>query len=66
MKLKEMLETYIDSNSVGDTLTVLAEICHEKAAHLQSAWQDEETAKVWRRQARALEHCAAMTNRRGL
>ena len=63
---KETLEAYIDSNSVGDTLTVLADICREKAAHIQEAWQDEETAKVWIRQARALEYRATQSHRTGL
>ena len=66
MTFKETLEAYIDANSVGDTLTVLADICREKAAHIQSAWQDEETAKVWIRQARALEYRATQSNRVGL
>ena len=63
---KEAAETYMDLNSLGDTLTVLADICREKAAHIQHAWQDEETAKVWIRQARAIEYRATQTNRVGL
>ena len=65
-EFKEALEDFIDSTSVAHTLTIFAEICREKAAHIQHTWQDEETAKVWIRQARQIEYRATQSERVGL
>lgn len=56
---KLMLETSIDSSSLADVLEALAEICREKAQHLQENWQDERAANLWNRAANRVETCAA-------
>lgn len=46
---KDQLEAMIDQSSLNDVLALLAEVCHEKADHLRSAWQDEAAAEHWER-----------------
>lgn len=46
---KDQLEAMIDKSSLNDVLDMLAEICHAKADHLRSNWQDEPAAKDWDR-----------------
>lgn len=41
------LEALIDRYTVSGTLEAVAEICHEKAEHIASNWQDVRTAKTW-------------------
>jgi hypothetical protein len=48
------LESFIDTAGLAATLEVLVEICHGKADHLRSNWQDERAAKDWERVARGL------------
>jgi hypothetical protein len=49
------LELMVDKHSLGGVLQMLAEICNEKASHLESNWQDRETAKVWQRDAAKID-----------
>ncbi|REJ65784.1 MAG: hypothetical protein DWQ31_17140 [Planctomycetota bacterium] len=60
--MNDTLEQLIDSASLQEVLSALAEICHEKADHLRSNWQDESSAKVWERDAQAIERCASKVN----
>jgi hypothetical protein len=46
---KDQLEAMIDQRSLKEVLDMLAEICHEKADHLRSNWQDEAAARDWER-----------------
>ena len=41
------IEDMVDSSSVAAVLTALAEICHEKAEHIRSNWQDRRLAGSW-------------------
>lgn len=44
---KQQLEALVDRMSLSVVLEALAEICHEKAEHLRSEWQDSMTASWW-------------------
>ena len=41
------LEELIDEESLRNVLDGLEAICHGKAEHLASNWQDANTAKLW-------------------
>lgn len=43
----EALEGMVDRHGVAGVLHMLAEVCSEKATHLESNWQDRTTAKLW-------------------
>jgi len=45
--LSELLENAVDLHNLQKIIRTLALICHEKAAHLASAWQDERAADAW-------------------
>ena len=48
----DALETLIDQYpTLTEFLAAVSDICHEKAEHIASNWQDAETAKAWRRTA---------------
>lgn len=41
------LEKLIDSTSLSEVLAMLANICYEKAQHIETNWQDDLTASAW-------------------
>ena len=41
------LETIVDRIGLAKVLDMLSDIAYEKAAHVRSNWQDDQTAKVW-------------------
>ena len=45
------LEGMVDKTNIATVLHALAYICQMKADHLESNWQDRETARVWTREA---------------
>ena len=53
------LEKIIDRRGLQQTLNAIAEICGEKAEHIQSNWQDAPLASCWDRAGRALQLTAA-------
>lgn len=55
---QEALERMIDSGSLAGLLENLEAVCHEKAEHLRSNWQDEPTAKAWERVALRIDRAA--------
>ena len=58
-KHQDKLETdYIDHSDIGldGILEMIANICHEKAEHLRSNWQDESSAQLWERTGNMLDH----------
>ena len=57
--MKDELEIMIDKIGLSKALFLIAEICCEKAEHLQSNWQDANAAKEWTADARAIEKLAA-------
>ena len=55
---KTALEEMIDAQGLRTLLAMLSEICGEKQEHVASNWQDEESAKNWRKADVALARCA--------
>lgn len=53
------LENLLDHYSLSDILESLAQIANEKADHLRTNWQDENTAKIWERDANKLSKLAS-------
>jgi hypothetical protein len=53
--LMGVLEAIIDRESLHSTIGNLIEICHQKADHLESYWQDSQTAKLWAKNAKELD-----------
>lgn len=51
----DALEHEIDRHGLTGVLQALADVCHEKAAHVQSTWQDKHAARAWWRAAKAIE-----------
>jgi hypothetical protein len=52
---RDLLEQFIDRNTLADALEVLSEICWEKASHVQEAWQDTTLATAWERAGQAID-----------
>ncbi len=52
---RDTLESLIDQHTLADVLTALANICHEKADHLQGNWQDISAARMWTQTAKKVE-----------
>ena len=48
----------LDAKGLDWLIEQLASLCHEKAEHLRSAWQDAPSAKAWTRDAQKLERLA--------
>lgn len=44
---KTALEMLMDKYSLKTVLEAISEICHEKAEHVQSAWQDDKLSAAW-------------------
>jgi hypothetical protein len=57
--MKDELEGAIDKVGLSKVLFMLAEICGEKAEHLRANWQDNNAAKEWIADAKAIERIAA-------
>ena len=52
---KFSLETMIDASSLSHVLSLIADICHEKASHVEENWQDKHLAHDWTCAARRVE-----------
>jgi hypothetical protein len=57
--MKDEIEQMVDKVGLSKFLFMLAEICNEKAEHIQTNWQDRNLAKEWTADARAIEKIAA-------
>lgn len=61
--IKDFLETEIvDKESIHYAIDLLAEICGEKADHLRTNWQDENSASAWDELADYLQETSANIN----
>jgi hypothetical protein len=65
-ELIETLENIIDKTTLEDVLDALGEICHGKADHIRSNWQDDATAHAWEVVASRIEKAAASAGVRGV
>jgi len=57
--MKDEIEQMVDKVGLSKFLFMLAEVCNEKAEHVQVNWQDRNLAKAWESDARAIEKIAA-------
>jgi hypothetical protein len=62
----EELESMIDANGLSWVLDHLCDICHAKAEHVQSNWQDAHLAKAWERAARTIDAARGKVDKLGL
>ena len=53
------LEQMVDKAGLSKVLFWLSTICDAKADHLASNWQDDNAAKEWKADARAIDKLAA-------
>jgi hypothetical protein len=51
-----VLEGLVDQLTLGAILEMLERICHKKAEHLRTHWNDEENAKLWEKAAKQIEN----------
>ena len=56
---KTMLEQLIDRDGLEPVLRAIEEICHGKAEHVLTNWQDEKLARTWNRAGVAVGRAAA-------
>jgi hypothetical protein len=59
-QVKDTLESIIDQNSLSSLLQALAEVCEEKATHVQENWQDAVLSREWADAARKIERCHSL------
>ena len=57
----EVLEHLIDEFGISNVLDTMAKVCHAKADHVQTNWQDRTLAVHWNRTAKTLESAAVKT-----
>ena len=57
---EDKVEALVDSATMYDVVEALATICHGKAEHLRSNWQDENAALAWERAANALNRVSLL------
>ena len=60
------IEQQIDRTSLTTVLDILVDICHGKAEHLSTNWQDEYAAKLWTYMAGRFEKDAVAARMREL
>ncbi len=56
----------VDRHTLKDVLAALARICSEKACHLEDAWQDRQTARVWEKACRKVDVLASSIHELGV
>jgi len=55
----EELEALVDGFGLSTVLDMLRDICHEKADHIRTNWQDNELAASWDRDGRFIDRIVA-------
>jgi hypothetical protein len=58
-KLQNEIEALLDRHPIDELVAALAEVCDHKADHVMSNWQDKHLAKLWQRNAIALNQVQA-------
>lgn len=53
-EFKDQIEGYIDRQSLSVLLSLVEEICREKAEHVLTNWQDKAMSKAWEHNARTV------------
>lgn len=62
----ETLESMVDSIGLYMTVLALEAVCHAKAEHIATNWQDAATAKTWTRAGNHLDQVATRVHNMGL
>lgn len=65
-EMKAKLESLVDETRLSKVLCFLAEICAEKAVHIETNWQDVDTAKPWRAACQQIETLEQKVYKAGL
>jgi hypothetical protein len=55
---QDELEALIDRIGLSNLLEDVCSVCHEKADHLRTNWQDDAAAKAWEHAAKTIETAA--------
>lgn len=58
-KLQHEVEALLDCHPIDEIIAAIAEVCDHKADHVMTNWQDKYLAKLWRRNAIALNQVQA-------
>jgi len=53
--LLERLEAIVDAEGLPRVVAALADMCHAKADHVFTTWQDKTLSRLWTRRAVALD-----------
>lgn len=53
--IKDNIEKLIDQYRLVDVMHAIAEICHEKAVHIETNWQDNNLSRSWHNMAHKIE-----------
>ena len=56
--VKDATEAYIDDLGVARLLDALADVCRDKAEHLESNWQDHAAGHDWEHAAKQIDQLA--------
>jgi len=59
-QLKFRVEELIDATSIEAIFSAMADICHEKAEHIQASYSDLTLARYWRKKGNKIEQYAGM------
>ena len=54
-ELKDRIEALVDSSDVDRVIDALAQVCREKAQHIDDSWQDPSLAREWTLAAKHIE-----------
>lgn len=60
---KEVLEQLIDQAGLASVVAACSEICDEKAEHIRTNWQEDDTARPWNKAALQLAQLACRLER---
>lgn len=62
----DTLEAIVDASSLAAVLEGLSEVCHAKAEHIRSNWQDRLSACVWDAAGLTITKAATFADQRKL
>jgi len=57
------LEAMVDRVGLKEVLNMLAQVCHEKADHVLTNWQDKWLASGWKKNAATVNRAASKVHR---
>jgi hypothetical protein len=57
------LERMVDTLGLAVVLEMLSQVCHEKADHIRTIWQDKQTAGCWDMDGSKIDKLATLIQR---